>query len=119
MVEVLGREIRITPFNVGLVIGTVSFISIFYVESSLARNFIGFLIGSGFSPVFTSRTDHSSRYFALSFVLILFTFMVLAGFRYPMIFAFSVLALSALSEAEGRAALEVSKRQRNENKDEE
>jgi hypothetical protein len=45
--------------------------------------------------------------------------MVLAGFRYPMIFAFSVLALSALSEAEGRAALEVSKRQRNENKDEE
>ena len=119
MVELLGREIRITPFNVGFVIGTVSFISIFYVESSLTRNFLGFLIGSGFSPAFSSESSHSNRYFVLSFSMIAFTLMVLAGFRWPLIIAFFVLALSALSEAEGRALIEVAKRQGNENKDEE
>jgi hypothetical protein len=105
--EFFGREIPVTPFNLGFVIGVVSFISIFHVESSTVQNFLGFLIGSGFSPVFTTERTDSNRYYALSFVLIAFTFMELAGFRWPLIIAFFILALSALSEAEGRAMIEV------------
>ncbi len=110
MVEILECEISITPFNTGMVVGTVSFLLIFHAESSLARNVLGFLIGSGFSPAFTSESTNSNRYFALCFALIAFNLMVLAGFRWPLTIAFFILALSALSEAEGRAALEVVKR---------
>lgn len=61
MVKLFGHDVSITPLNLGFVIGILSVISIFYVESSLARNFLGFLIGSGFSPAFTSESSHSSR----------------------------------------------------------
>ncbi len=114
MVEILGREIDLNPFNIGFIVATVSFVLVFHAESSLTRNFLGFLIGSGFSPAFSSESSHSNRYFVLSFSMIAFTLMVLAGFRWPLIIAFFVLALSALSEAEGRALVEVAEREKRE-----
>ena len=72
----------------------------------MARNFLGFLIGSGFSPVFTTERNDSTRYFFLSAVFIIFTLMELAGFRWPLIIAFFVLAISAHGEFESRAMLE-------------
>ena len=110
--EILGREISFTPLNVGFVIGTLSVVAIFYVESSLARNFLGFLIGSGFSPAFTSESSHSNRYFALAFALIAFTLMILAGFRWPLIIAFFILALSAVVEFESKAMMETIEREK-------
>lgn len=110
--EILSREISLTPFNVGFVIGTLSVVTIFYVESSLARNFLGLLIGSGFSPAFTSHRTDSNRYFALAFALMAFIFMILAGFRWPLMISFFILALSALSEFESKAAMEVVKREK-------
>ncbi|QGA80241.1 hypothetical protein [Candidatus Nanohalobium constans] len=113
--EILGREISFTPFNVGFVIGTLSVVAIFYVESSLARNFLGFLIGLGFSPAFTSESSHSNRYFALAFVFIAFTLMILAGFRWPLIISFFILAISATVEADSRATMEAVRKCREEN----
>lgn len=115
--NVFGREISITPFNLGFVIGVASFISIFYVESSLARNFLGFLIGTGFSPAFTSESAHSNRYFALATALIAFTLMILAGFRWPLIIAFFILSLSAVGEANTRSTLEVVEREKENNEE--
>lgn len=111
MVELFEHDVSITPLNVGFVIGILSVITIFYVESSLARNFLGFLIGSGFSPAFTSEISHSSRYFALAFALISFTIMVLAGFRWPLIIAFFILSISATVEAETRSTMEALRRE--------
>ena len=110
MVRLLDRDVAFTIFRVGMVVSTISFVLIFHVESQVARNILGFLIGSGFSPAFTSESSGSNRYFALCFALIAFEFMILAGFRWSLIIAFFVLALSALSEAEGRAALELAAR---------
>mgnify|MGYP006289292323 CR=1 FL=1 len=114
MVEILGRELSLTPFNMGFVIGVISFVSLFYVESSTARNFLGFLIGSGFSPAFTSESSNSNRYFALAFALIAFTLLIIAGFRWPLIIAFFVLSISATREADTRSTMEVIEREKGE-----
>lgn len=105
-VEILGFELEFNLLNTGFLIGITSSILIFYVEISIARNFLGLLIGAGFSPVFTTERDDSNRYFFLSAVFITFIFIVLAGFRWPLIIAFFVLAISAHGEFESRAMLE-------------
>ena len=115
--NVFGQEVSITPFNLGFVLGVVSFISIFYVESSLARNFLGFLMGAGFSPAFTSESSHSNRYFALSTALLAFTLMILAGFRWPLIIAFFILSLRAVGEADTRMTLEAVEKCKENNKE--
>jgi hypothetical protein len=56
---------------------------IFYIEIPMARNFLGLLIGSGFSPTFTTES-----------------------FRWPLTIALFVLAISAHREFESRAMLE-------------
>lgn len=112
LVDVSGREISFTPFNIGFFVAFLSLILIFYIESSLARNVLGFLIGSGFSPAFTSHRTDSDRYFVLCFALIAFIFMMLAGFRWPLITAFFILALSSLSEFESKAMMEVIEREK-------
>lgn len=114
MVEILGRELSLTLFNVGFVIGVVSFISLFYVENYAARNFLGFLIGASFSPAFISESSDSNRYFALAFALIAFIFLILAGFRWPLIIAFFVLSISATREANVRSTMEVIEREKGE-----
>ena len=111
MVELLGRNVSITPLNVGFVIGVLSVITIFCVESSLTRNFLGLLIGSGFSPAFTSESSHSNRYFALEIALISFTIMVLAGFRWPLIIALFIVSISATVEADTRSTMEAVRRE--------
>jgi hypothetical protein len=105
-VEILGFELKFNLLNTGFLVGIVSSILIFYIESSMARNFLGFLIGAGFSPVFTTERDDSNRYFFLCAVFIIFTLMELAGFRWPLIIAFFVLAISAHGEFESRAMVE-------------
>ena len=72
----------------------------------MARNFLVLLIGAGFSPVFTTEREDSNKYFFLSAVFIMFALMELAGFRWPLIIAFFVLAISAHGEFESRAMLE-------------
>ena len=104
--EIFGFNLELSLLNIGFLTGITSSILIFYVEVSMARNFLGFLIGSGFSPVFTTERNDSNRYFFLGCVFIIFTLMELAGFRWPLIIAFFVLAISAHVEFESRAMLE-------------
>lgn len=61
--EIFGFEPELDLVNTGFLVGTISSLLIFYVEVSLARNVLGFLIGSGFSPVFTTDRTDSSRFF--------------------------------------------------------
>jgi hypothetical protein len=105
-VELLGFELEFNLLNTGFLIGIISSILIFYIEVPMARNFLGFLIGAGFSPVFTTERDDSNRYFFLSAVFIVFVLMVSAGFRWPLMISFFVLAISAHGEFESRAILE-------------
>ena len=69
--EILGFEPEPNLLNTGFLIGIISSILIFYLEISMARNFLGSLIGAGFSPVFTTERDDSKRYFFLSAVIII------------------------------------------------
>jgi hypothetical protein len=105
-VEIVGFELEFNHLNTGFLIGMISSILIFYIEIPTARNFLGLLIGAGFSHVFTTERDDSNRYFFLSGVFIIFTLMELAGFRWPLIIAFFVLAISAHGEFESRAMVE-------------
>jgi hypothetical protein len=105
-VEILGFGLEFNLLNTGFLIGIICSILIFYIEIPMARNFLGLLIGAGFSPVFTTERDDSNRYFFLSAVFIMFTLMELASFRWPLIIAFFVLAISAHGEFESRAMLE-------------
>ncbi len=104
--EILGFELEFNLLNTGFLVGIVSSILIFYIEIPMARNFLGLLIGAGFSPVFTTERDDSNSYFFLGSVFIIFTLMELAGFRWPLIIAFFVLAISAHGEFESRAMAE-------------
>jgi hypothetical protein len=54
-VEVLGFELEFNLLNTGFLIGIISSMLIFYIEIPMARNFLGLLIGAGFSPVFTTE----------------------------------------------------------------
>ena len=97
--KVLGSESNPDLVYTGFGLGLLSSVLIFYTDSSLAQNFLGFVTGSGFSPAFiTERTD-SGRYFVLGFVFNTYLFLILAGFRWPLIISMFVLALSAYSEA--------------------
>lgn len=106
MVKLFDRDLNFNLLNIGFVFGIMSCVLIFYVESSLGRNFLGLLTGIGFSPVFTTERRDSIKYFLLSAVFISFIFMLLAGFRWPLIIAFFVLAVSAQGEFESRALME-------------
>jgi hypothetical protein len=106
MVKLFDRDLNFNLLNIGFVIGIVSCFLIFYVESSLGRNFLGLLTGIGFSPVFTTERINSIRYYLLSAVFISFIFILLAGFRWPLIIAFFVLVVSAHGEFESKALLE-------------
>jgi hypothetical protein len=114
-VEILGFELEFNLLNTGFLAGLVSSILIFYIENSMARNFLGLLIGAGFSPVFTTERNDSNRYFFLGGVFIIFTIMELAGFRWPLIIAFFVLAISAHGEFESKAMLEKIRNKEEEN----
>lgn len=111
------NEFSFTPFSVGSLFGIVFSVLIFYIDASLARNFLGFLIGSCFSPAFTSERTDSRRYYVQAYALIGFTLMILAGFRFPLVIAFLVLALSTGVEAEGKGMVEAAKRVRKEEKE--
>ncbi len=112
--EILGFRIEFSILNTGFFVGLISAVLIFYTEASMVKNFLGLLIGAGFSPVFTTERTDSNRYFFQAFVFIIFTLLVLAGFRWPLIIAFFVLAVSMHGEFESRAMLE--KLKKNENK---
>lgn len=110
MVELLGREVPITPFSVGTLLGTVFIISILYIESQNIRVIMGILAGSSFSPAFTSNSENSNRYYAMSLCLIGFTLISLSDLKFALIAALSALALNTGIEAQGRGAVEVAKR---------
>jgi len=105
-VEVFGFNIEFNLVKTGFFLGLISSVMIFQVQVPIARNFLGLMIGAGFSPVFTTEGGDSKRYFFQAFVFIIFTLLVLAGFRWPLIVAFFVLAVSMHGEFESRAMLE-------------
>ena len=104
--EILGFELEFNLLNTGFLVGIISSILLFYIEILLARNCLGLLIGAGFSTVFTTERDDSGRYFFLFSAFIVFVLMVSAGFRWPLMISFFVLAISAHGEFESRAILE-------------
>ena len=59
--EVLGSELNPDLVYTGFALGLLSLVLIFYTDSSLAQNFLGFLTGSGFSPAFTTERTDSAR----------------------------------------------------------
>lgn len=99
MMNILGFELNPDLVYTGFTVGILSSVLIFYTDSSVAQNFLGFLAGSGFSPVFTTERTDPGRYFVLGFVFIAYLFLILAGFRWPLIISMFVLTLSAYSEA--------------------
>jgi len=106
VVEVFGFNIELNLVNTGFFLGLISSVMIFQVQVPIARNFLGLLIGACFSPVFTTERSDSNRYFFQAFIFIIFTLLVLAGFRWPLIIAFFVLAVSMHGEFESQAILE-------------
>lgn len=104
--QIHGFDFEFNLLNIGFLTGIISSILIFYLEFPMVRNFLGLLMGAGFSPVFTTERDDSNRYFFLSAVFIVFVLMVSAGFRWPLMISFFVLAISAHGEFESRAMVE-------------
>jgi hypothetical protein len=104
--EILGYKVKFNLVKTGFLLGVMSSVLIFYIEISLARNFLGLLIGIGFSPIFTTERTDSNKYFFLAAVFIFFALLVLAGFRFPLVISFFVLAISAHGEFESRGRIE-------------
>jgi hypothetical protein len=103
VVKLFDTNINSNLLNIVFVFGIVSCFLFFYVESSLGRNFLGLLAGIGFFPVFTTERSDSISYYLLSAVFISFIFILLAGFRWPLIISFFVLVVSAHGEFESKA----------------
>jgi hypothetical protein len=105
-------KLSLTPFNVGIVAGALFFASLFAVETQSLRIILGIFMGLSFSPVFYSERTDSTRYYALSFILLVLVFAILKEFKFGVIATLLIITMSTGIEAQAKGATEVAERQR-------